>query len=458
MIRVERVLVGVLALWFGVACGSTEPGTVILALDGTDEVTAAQSIELTGTLTRSPPANTPLFVTVSGGLQATTDTADENGRFVADVRLQLDQSNTLMVTPQDGTGAMGQPTTLSILQDGSGPTVVMITPSGDGVGTNPAMVEVLLSEPVRVSGPGMTLTSGSFNVPGNSTLASDSVTFTFVPAPGTILPENSIFAPAFEGVTDVAGNSPEVGTNACFVTQLTVPAKNQFPDTTSSGQDVLGFFAQGGPQPLFIDPADIDQVRTGIQDSVLTVVVRFTTDRSFDTADANNTFLMIDIDIDQDSTTGSRTFRDSLYINVQLPTRTSGLGAEYGVFVDHFSAFSDSALVAQYTGSWANGQPQLNPLDAFWPSFCGPFIGVRVALSLLGADDGNMNVSVMALNLEGTGVLDPIIVDLAPDSMAFTLNYAGFFTSPMRATPLRPTVSRVEYLRLPIYLTHLIKR
>ena len=144
VIRVERVLVGVLALWFGVACGSTEPGTVILALDGTDEVTAAQSIELTGTLTRSPPANTPLFVTVSGGLQATTDTADENGRFVADVRLQLDQSNTLTVTPQDGTGAMGQPTTLSILQDGSGPTVVMITPSGDGVGTNPAMVEVLL--------------------------------------------------------------------------------------------------------------------------------------------------------------------------------------------------------------------------------------------------------------------------------------------------------------------------
>ena len=437
------------------ACGSTEPATVVLAIDGVDEVTSDPIIQITGALTRSPPANTPLFVAISGGAAAVTDTANEQGRFAAEVRLQLDQINTLTVTPQDGTGAMGQAVTVTILHDGSGPMVVIMTPSGDGLGTSAPTVEVQLSEPVRVSGPGsgMTLASGPFTVPGTSVLASDSVTFTFIPTPGTVLPENSIFSVAFQGVTDAAGNVPVVGTNACFVTQLTVPAMNQFPDTTRANQDVLGFFTQGGPQPLFIDPADIDQVRTGIQDSVLTVVTRFTNDRSFDLADSNNTFVLIDIDIDQDSTTGSRTFRDSLFIFAGLPKRTSGMGADYGVFVDHLPDVGDSAVVAQYTGIWVDGGPEFNALDVFWPSFCGPFVGVRVALTLLGGDDGNMNVSVMALNLEGTGPGAPLIVDLAPDSMAFNLNYGGLFTPPLRAaTVLRPALPRLTYRRLLPYL------
>ncbi len=436
------------------ACGSTEPGTVVLTVDGVAEVTTDSIIQLTGALTRSPAANTPLFVTISGGGAAVTDTANEQGRFAADVLLRLNQSNTLTVTPQDGTGAMGQPATVTILHDAAGPMVVMMTPSGDGLGTTAPTVEVQLSEPVRVSGPGagMTIASGPFTVPGTSALASDSVTFTFTPTPGTVLPENSIFSAAFQGVTDAAGNVPVVGTNACFVTHLTVPAMNQFPDTTLSNQDVLGFFAQGGPQPIFIDPADINQVRTGIQDSVLTVITGFTNDRSFDVADSNNTFLMIDIDVDQDSTTGARTFRDSLYIITGLPTRTSGIGADYGVFVDHFSDFGDSSVVAQYSGNWDSNGPQLNALDTFWPSFCGPFIGIRVALSLLGGDEGNMNVSVMALNVEGTSLVAPIIVDLAPDSMAFNLNYGGLFTPPLRAAPLRNVTRRVEYRRLLPYL------
>jgi len=451
---VQRTVLGGGILVFA-ACGSTEPGTVVLALDGVDEITADSMVQLTGALTRSPPASTPLFVTISGGAAAVTDTANEQGRFAAEVLLQLDQSNTLTVTPQDGTGAMGPPVTVTILQDGSGPVVVMMTPSGDGLGTSAPTVEVRLSEPVRVSGPGagMTLASGPFTVPGTSVLASDSVTFTFVPTPGTVLPENSIFSVAFQGVTDAAGNVPAVGTNACFVTQLTMTAMNQFPDTTRANQDVLGFFTLTGPQPLFIDPADISQVRTGIQDSALTVVTRFTNDRSFDGADSNNTFVTIDIDIDQDSTTGSRTARDSLFILTGLPTRTSGMGADYGVFVEHFSGFGDSAAVAQYTGIWANDQPQLIALDVFWPSFCGPFIGIRVALSLLGGDEGNMDVSVMAFNLEGTGPNAPVIVDLAPDSMAFNLNYGGLFTPPMYAAPLlRPAMRRVEYRRLRRYL------
>ncbi|MEE8134918.1 MAG: Ig-like domain-containing protein, partial [Gemmatimonadales bacterium] len=443
------------------ACGSTEPaaggepGTLVLTVDGVDEVTSDSIVQLTGALTRSPPADTPLSVTISGGAAAVTATADEQGRFAADVRLRLDQSNTLTLTPKDGTGSMGQPVTVTILHDGSGPMVVMMTPSGDGLGTSAPTVEVQLSEPVRESGPGagMSLASGPFTVPGTSVLASDSVTFTFMPTPGTVLPENSIFSVAFQGVTDAAGNVPAVGTNACFVTHLTVPAMNQFPDTTRANQDILGFFTQGGPQPQFIDPADIDQVRTGIQDSVLTVVTRFTNDRSFDLADSNNTFVLIDIDIDQDSTTGSRTFRDSLFIFTGLPTRTSGMGADYGVFVDHLPEVGDSAVVAQYTGIWVDGGPEFNALDVFWPSFCGPFIGVRVALSLLGGDEGNMNVSVMAFNVEGPSLDDPIVVDLAPDSMAFNLNYGGLFTPPLRAaTVLRPALRRVIYRRLLPYL------
>ena len=119
----------------------------------------------------------------------------------------------------------------------------------------------------------------------------------------------------------------------------------------------------------------------------------------------------------------------------------------------HLPEVGDSAVVAQYTGIWVDGGPEFNALDVFWPSFCGPFIGVRVALSLLGGDEGNMNVSVMALNLEGTGLGAPLIVDLAPDSMAFNLNYGGLFTPPLRAaTVLGPALRRVIYRRLLPYL------
>ena len=64
-----------------------------------------------------------------------------------------------------------------------------------------------------------------------------------------------------------------------------------------------------------------------------------------------------------------------------------------------------------------------------------------------------MKVSVLALNVEGTDLFPPIIVDVAPDSLAFALNYGGLFIPPMRAAPLHLPQRPLEYLRLRQYLT-----
>ena len=419
------------------------PGTVIVALDGVDPITMLDTIQITGTITRTPAATTPLFVSVTGGLVAVTDTATESGRFTSVVPLRLNQLNTLTVTPKDGTGSAGQPATVTVLHDGSSPTVVLITPSGDGITTNPATVEVRLDEPVFLTGAGagMSLRSGKLDVPGSAVLSSDSTTFLFTPT--ATLPENSIFAPVFTGVTDIAGNVPDVGTNACFVTELTVPAMDVFADTTID--DIFGLIAVGGPSPQFIDPPDMDQIRTAIQDSIFTMTLRFTSNRSFAAADSNNTVVLVEFDLDRDSTTGVRSIRDSLLIQVGADELTSGMGAEYVVAIDHLSMLGDSAAIGQYTGF-----NNFNILEVFWPQFCGPFVGFRVATTTLGNDDGDFDISVFALNFEGSGPLDPLIIDSAPDSGSFSVAYQGLFVPPMTVAPYRLVTRGVGSIRIPL--------
>ncbi len=84
------------------------------------------------------------------------------------------------------------------------------------------------------------------------------------------------------------------------------------------------------------------------------------------------------------------------------------------------------------------------------PQFCGPFVGFRVATATLGNDDGNFDISIFALNVEGTGLTDPLIVDAAPDSGAFSVAYQGLFVPPMTVAPYRPVTRGVGSIRFPL--------
>ena len=404
------------------ACG-TEPGTVIVALDGFDDVTADTTIQLTGALTRSPPANTPLFLEVSGGASAVTDTANEEGRFSVQIALRQNQLNTLMLTPQDGSGSVGQPVSVDILQDRMGPTVMMMTPTGDGVATNTS-VQVTLSEPVSLVGSnaGMRLLSGLDIVAGSSVFSTDSVTFTFTPS--APLPENAGFLPVFDGVQDHAGNEPTLSNTSCFITELTVAAQDVRPDTIVD--DIAGLQLVGGPAPVFDDPADLSQIRTAIQDGMVSFVMKFTTPRSFDPADQNNTTAYIEIDTDQDSTTGVTSIRDSLFLEVGEPAFDTGIGADYIAIVERVGPVNVSA-VGRYTGfSLIQVQQGLRP------TFCGEFAAIRFSLQSLGNDDGDMDVSILTTNSEGQEVTSAWIVDPTPETEAMTIALADCLRRPRR--------------------------
>jgi hypothetical protein len=140
-----------------------------------------------------------------------------------------------------------------------------------------------------------------------------------------------------------------------------------------------------------------------------------------------------------------RAFRDSLFEIVGAGHLRSGTGPEFVVVIDRFPQVGDSSVVGQYTGFNA-----FNILEVFWPSFCGRFVGYRASMASLGNDDGDMNITGMAINVEGTGPLDPFIVDAVPDSGAYALNYMGLFGPSLTVAPQPSRAGRVGSIRVPL--------
>lgn len=407
----------------------SEPGTLVITLGGVPTTTAATHVSISGVVSRVPAQETQIIVTSSGGAAPASDTASADGSFTLPVSLVANAVNTIVLTAQDGTGSVSAPVTVEVRQDGVAPSVVSVTPTGDDVSTAPS-ISVTFSEPVVLDGTdAVQLGNRVHAVPASALLSTDSLTVSL--ALSEVLLENAVYGLTFPGVEDVAGNAVTPPESACFVTANTVPAATQQTDPTDD------IYALG--DPVGRSPPDVDLVRLAIHTNRLFGVLRFTTVRSFGSTTqlpTNNTFAYLELDLDEDSATGSVTLKDTLFAGV---LGRSGLRAEAVVAIDWFGQFGDSAVVGQY---WADTSLVFDVTHAFIPEVCDRYVGFAVPFGTLGTDDGNFGYVLFAGNEEADGLL----LDPMPESGHFTAAFAGQFapggapvasTTPWRRVRLR---------------------
>jgi hypothetical protein len=406
--RSLAVLLGAGALL--TAC--SEPGSLMIVLGEVPRVTASTTVAIPGVVTRVPAKETEIVVTATGGSAPATDTVSADGTFAVSVLLTRNTEATITLTAEDGTGAVSPPVTVTVRQDLQRPQITTFTPTGADVSTTPT-VEVTFNEPVKLSGPsGVQLLSRGSPVPASALLSSDSLTVTL--SLGRLLSRNSAYVLSFPGVTDLAGNGPdESASAACFVTVNSAPASVNQPDSTDDLWQ-LG-------TPVDPSPSDIDQLRLSLESDTLFGVMRFTTARSFgsDTV-SNNVWVYLDIDLDQDSTTGFLSNKDLAF----GPDLSSGLGVEGAIWVDTFSSFGGSAVA----GAWADSS-SINVADTFVPDVCGPYVGFAVPFAALGSDDGNFDYVLVAGNTNKTSSGDVYLADPMPESGHNSVAFAGLFAS-----------------------------
>ena len=320
--------------------------------------------------------------------------------------------------------------------DITGPTAVAITPMGDGIATN-ARIEVTFNEPIVTSGAtgGLKVFSGSRQVDGASVTSSDSLTLSFFPS-GT-LPENGVFGLELQGVTDTAGNQATLPDSACFVTELTVPAKSVIAD----GVGDLWDFGTGA---IGTSPSDLVESRYAIEDSMLSGVLEFSTPRSLDTLSPNNLLHYIEIDIDQDTTTGFGALKD-LFFDLVDSSFASGTKVDYVVGLEPVDP-DGLSYVGQLDAD------SVTVTDLFRPGLCGKFVGFSTSMANLGNDDGNMDLVSLSVNFEGNpgAFTTPFILDPSPTSGKETLSFAGLFSPPITTMAPSPVRRRSVRVRLPI--------
>ena len=71
------------------------PGTLTLTVEDLPKFSLSSSIVIRGTVTREPPSDTPLILTIAGGAETVFDTVDTNSGFHASLwRRALGASDT----------------------------------------------------------------------------------------------------------------------------------------------------------------------------------------------------------------------------------------------------------------------------------------------------------------------------------------------------------------------------
>jgi hypothetical protein len=390
----RATVAGLLAVAAGVtlqACASA-PSIITLSVDTPPELTTTPVIVITGRVDRDGDAAVPVVVEVLGGVATAADTLDGPGSFAVTVSLVLNATSTLQVTAQDDRGETSATLQFTVVHDGTGPTVVSASPTGDLVSTS-VVVEVVFDEPVLETAlnAGLRLVRNGRQVPGTS-VPVDSVTYQFIPA--AALPENGVFEVAFEGLTDLAGNAAEPAPQACFVT---VPPGN----TTVLADGVDDFFLAGFA--IGASPSDMREFRFARQGDSLTGVLVFTLPRSYDSTATENIMALIELDLDQDSTTGVITLKDSLFKTSGQPdSLLTGMGAEFVIGVEPYT-LSDSAYVGRYVRPL-----EFDVTHTFLPSVCEEYVGFVVPSDAFDPDDGVVNAVFTTFNFEGLSfTLDP---------------------------------------------------
>lgn len=375
-----------LAVGLVTACG-TEPGILIITVNDLPDFSSTVTITVSGSVTRDPPADTPIVVAVAGGAATLTDTLASTA-FSLNVQLNPNQENTLVVTASDGTGSVSQPTIIVIRHDDQGPQVQSSIPTHQAMDVAlDTPIELRFAEALVQSGPSasFTLRQNSRPVAGTPALSTDSKVFTFVPdAP---LEPHSIYEMDLEGFTDEVGNPAIDGNTVCFITTSTVGSSVTTTDTSQV------FFTNGQTADL-LTPPDIIGATLARSGSTLYGLFEFGQPRTLD-GPTNKVSIFVDIDLDQDPGTGFKTFKDFQF-EENFPEMATGMGAEMFVSMD-VDIIADSGFVGVNIAddTW-------DPIDVFNPGVCGAFFGFHTT-AILGdsvMDDGFFNYAYTAFAIE----------------------------------------------------------
>jgi len=320
-------------------------------------------------------------VRATGGVGAPIDTANA-GHFSLPITLNTNATNQLKLSASDASKSISDSISVTIRQDNQAPTIAQATPAdaSDNVALSTTIL-VRLSEPAVLSpGGGVRLTRQGVTIPGATSISADSLTLTFVPS--GVLSPNGIYRIGFTGVADVVGNAPS--TSTCFVTTMTgLSASATSTDPTGVSYDVFGTSF-----PATVLAPDLVAGRFGREGNLFSAVFQFVGARTFSSTASNRAGILFDLDLDQDSTTGFRPFKDSILIASAHPTGgpyngfdtlTSGTRAEYLIDLEPDPVHGDSAEVVHYTGYLAGTVTALfvpDPAVRSWALF---FPGVSSA-------------------------------------------------------------------------------
>ena len=409
------------------ACG-TEPGILLITVNNLPDFSSTATITVSGTVTRDPPADTPVVLAIAGGVSTVSDTLAGTS-FSFNVQLNLNQENQLVLTASDGTGSVSQPTIIVIRHDDEGPQVLSSTPSHEqmDVALN-TPIELRFGEPLVQSGPSasFTLRQNSRAVPGTPALSTDNTFFTFVPdAP---LEPHSIYEMDLAGFTDDVGNPAIDGNTVCFITTSSGISTIGTTDTSST-------FFIGGQDPVVLTAPDIIGATLARSGSTLYGLFEFAQARTLD-GPANKASIFMDIDIDGDAGTGFQTFKDFQFDSI-FPELATNMGAEMFVSMD-VDIIADSGFIGVNTDdvTW-------DPIDVFIPGVCGRFFGFHTT-AILGdsvMDDGFFNYAYTAFAIEDVNEeMSAVFADPVPE--------AGHFAADL-ITP-GPALTAVETPRQPV--------
>lgn len=426
------------------AC-SEGSGTLALTVDSLPKFVRDSSVLVIGTVMRTPAKATDIIVSVAGGVAAAADTF-RGSSYTVRVRLNINAANALTVSATDATGSTATSVNVSVRQDGAVPTIALVTPADTSDNVAIATpITVKFSEPVVLAaGGGLRLTRQGAQVTGTTTRSADSFTLTFVPA--AALSPNAIYQLALSGITDVAANAAPAGYSACFVTTPTgSTASMSFND--SPGDTIY----QGGSASTPLLAPDLVSARFAREGTLFSGVVRFSGPRIFSGTASNQGLLILEVDTDQDSTTGFWTLKDTLFFNSPTlgPTYSSGTKAEYIIDLEPTPEVGDSAFVGRKESAF-----NARILGAFLPGTCGPFTSFVLPFSVIGNDDGKMNAVLLGIAGSATQILvDPmptrghLALDVkAPPGLAPAYGAEALFTLsrtarvhrfPPRRVPLR---------------------
>lgn len=412
------------------SCGTDPTAILTISMNAFPEFTSETGVDLSGTVTRDPPDDKPIIVTVAGGTNIVTDTTD--GAFQFRVNLNRNRENQLAITAHDQTGAISQAFIATVFHDDTGPLAESSIPSNRAENVPlDTPIELRFAERLVATSASATfrLKQNSRVVPGVATLSGDSTLFTFQPSDP--LEPHSIYEMTAPGFGDAAGNPALNGGSVCFITNADGLVTEVSTDTSTST------FSGGTPNQLTTpDLVGASLARVG---NTLYGLFEFTADRSL-TGPTDRAAVFLDIDIDNNGSTGFLGLKDFL-LDTNFPELNSGMGTEFVVSLDGH-AVADSGFVGVNVGD-----AEWNVIDTFLPGVCGRFFGFDTD-ALLASDDGNFDYVYSAFAVEDTTAQAAVFLDPVPIEGHFT----AALTTPgparlQRSAPadlLRSTGRRIE--------------